>query len=406
MSASWPRPAAQRVVVVGGSVAGLRAAEGLRRSGYAGEVLVVGAEPHLPYHRPPLSKEALASGPDAEALALPLGRHAQHLTWRLGQRVTSSDLDAHTVTVEDGSVIDWDGLVVATGLRPRRLELPGPATGRHELRTVEDAVQLRAALVPGTRLVVVGAGFIGCEVAATARGLGVGVDVVAPEPVPMQQPLQADLGRAVQAVHEREGVRFHLGTLPVGLGGEGRLTSVALDDGREIGADVLLAAVGATPDVGWLRGNGLDLTDGVLCDDHLRVQGRPDVVACGDVARFPNLLFDDVPRRVEHATMASDTGKQAGRVLASLLRTGEADGKAFAPVPSFWTDQFELRIQSFGAVGLGGEDVRVLEGDLSGEVTVGYHRDDELVGVVCVGMAGRQRHWHDTIAARRPSGAA
>ena len=408
----------RRIVIVGASLAGLRAAENVRKAGYAGEVVVIGAESHQPYHRPPLSKNALADSPDAPdssdgldpgSLALPLGRYAQSVTWRFGRAVTTCDLDGHTVTLDDGTVLRWEGLVVATGLRPCRLDLPGPAEGRHALRTLDDAHRLRASLTRGTRLVVVGAGFIGCEVAATARGLGVEVDVVAPESTPMEWPLQAELGRVLQRRHERAAVSFHLGVLPVALDGDGRLTGLLLSDGHRIDADLVLEAIGTQPAVDWLDGNGLDLSDGVLCDNDLRVQGRPDVVACGDIARFPNPLFDDVPRRVEHWTMASDTGKHAGKTLGSWLTTGADPAEkaspagTFAPVPSFWTDQHDLHLQSFGAVGLGGDDVRVLEGDLSGEVTVGYHRDGQLVGVVCVGMDGRQRHWRNTIAARLPA---
>jgi 3-phenylpropionate/trans-cinnamate dioxygenase ferredoxin reductase component len=246
---------------------------------------------------------------------------------------------------------------------------------------------LRAELSPGARVVVVGAGFIGCEVAATARSLGAEVTVVAPESVPMERPLQGDLGLALQRRHEARGVRFHLGVVPVELSGTGRVSSVLLSDGTRLPADVVVEAVGCLPNVEWLAGNGLDLTDGVRCDDRLRVEGRSDVVACGDIARFANPLFDDVPRRVEHWTMVADTAKRAGRSLGSQLATGAVDSDQFAPLPSFWSDQYDLRIQSFGAVGLGAADVRVLEGDLDGEVVVGYHRDDVLVGVVMIGYA-------------------
>jgi NADPH-dependent 2,4-dienoyl-CoA reductase/sulfur reductase-like enzyme len=391
---------------------GLRAAEAVRKAGFTGAVVVIGAERHMPYNRPPLSKQALAAEPDLATLTFRVPRAARDITWRLGECVAAADLDHHTVTLAGGEVLDWAGLVVATGLRPRRLVTPGPLGGRHVIRTLEDATTLRSQLTPGARLVIVGAGFIGCEVAATARALGVEVDVIAPEAVPMERPLQRALGAALQRRHEEHGVRFHLGAVPIEFRGsngtgavaaEDRVISVLVSDGTEIPADVVVEAVGAVPNTAWLDGNGLDLRDGVTCDDRLRVEGRADVVACGDITRFPNTLFDDVPRRTEHWTMVTDTAKQAGHTLGCYLAAADPGGTPFRPVPSFWSDQYDLRIQSFGAVGLGGDDVRVLEGELGGDVAMGYHRDGVLVGVVLVGLGGRQLAYRTMIAERLPA---
>lgn len=390
---------AGRVVVVGASMGGLRAAEAVAKAGYPGEVLVIGEEPRMPYNRPPLSKDALRGGLDEQRLEFRVPRGAADVVWRLDTRVAAADLTARTVTTAGGDQVAWDGLVVATGLRPRRLDLQGPEDGRYVIRTLEDAGRVRAALLAARRLVVVGAGFIGCEVAATARGLGVEVDVVAPEDVPMQRPLRHELGAALQRRHEREGVRFHLGTVPLGFGGHDRVTSVELADGTVLETDMVVEAVGCEPEIEWLDGNGLDLRDGVLCDDALRVEGRPDVVACGDVARFPNRSVDDVPRRVEHWTSVTDTARRAGATLGRYLVGAEQDPSPFAAVPSFWSDQYELRLQSFGSVGVG-DRTEVLEGDLDGEVAVGYLRDDALVGVVMVGLGGRHRHYRDLVAAQ------
>lgn len=390
---------AGRVVVVGASMGGLRAAEAVVKAGYDGEVLVLGEEARMPYNRPPLSKDALAGGLDEARLEFRLPRGAADVIWRLDTRVAAADLAAGTVTTADGEQIGWDGLVVATGLRPRRLSLQGPEDGRHVIRTLDDAKRLREALLAAKHLVIIGAGFIGCEVAATARGLGVDVDVVAPEDVPMQRPLRHELGAALQRRHEREGVRFHLGTVPVAFGGTERVSSVELADGTVIDTDLVVEAVGCLPEVQWLEGNGLDLRDGLLCDNAMRVEGRPDVVACGDLARFPNLLLDEVPRRVEHWTMVTDTARKAGSTLGRHLIGAELDATPFAPVPSFWSDQYDLRIQSFGSVGVG-ERVEVLEGDLAElDVAVGYFREDVLVGVVMVGLGGRHRHYRDLVAA-------
>ena len=380
--------ATDRVVVVGASMAGLRAAEAVRKAGYAGEVVVIGDEPHMPYNRPPLSKTALGTAPDDLSFRIP--RHARDATWRLGEPVTAADLSARTVTLSGGDTLGWSGLVIASGLRPRRLPLPGP--DRCVIRTIEDAARVRAALRPGTRLVVVGAGFVGCEVAAAARTLGARVDVVAPERVPVERPLGPLLGAALQRRHEAHGVRFHLGTVPV----EYREASVVLGDGTELPADLVVEAVGCTPATEWLAGTGLDLTDGVLCDNALRAGGRPDVVACGDLARFPNPLFDAVPRRVEHWTMATDTGKRAGTTLARHLTGAVGDEPPFAPLPSFWSDQYGFRLQSYGAVGPA-DDVRVLEGDPDGEVAVGYHRTGRLTGVVLLGLGARYAHYRSLV---------
>jgi NADPH-dependent 2,4-dienoyl-CoA reductase/sulfur reductase-like enzyme len=377
---------------------GLRAAEAVRKAGFTGEITVIGDEPHMPYNRPPLSKDALLGSGAAADLAFRVPRAAQDVIWRLGERVTASDLAARTVTLDGGETLGWNGLVVATGLSPRRLPIPGPLSGRHVIRTLDDIAGLRKELTPGGRLVVLGAGFIGCEVAAVARGFGLEVDVVAPEAVPIERPLGTELGSALRRRHEAHGVRFHLGRLPIRFEGVERVSCVVLDDGAELPADAVIEAVGCAPNTGWLHGNGLDLGDGVLCDNLLRVEGRPDVVACGDVARFPNPLFDELPRRVEHWTMVTDTAKKAGNSLGRHLIGADPDPAPFAPIPSFWSDQYDLRLQSFGAVGLGAQDVRVLEGDLDDEVAVGYHRGGRLVGVVLIGLAARYQHYRGLIA--------
>ncbi|ACZ90175.1 NAD(P)/FAD-dependent oxidoreductase [Streptosporangium roseum] len=379
-----------RIVVVGASMSGLRAAERLRAGGFTGEIVAIGDETHLPYNRPPLSKEALASEVTHEAVAFRLRPAVADVTWRLGSPVTAADLAARTVRLADGAELACDGLVVATGVRPRRLPVPGPAAGRHVVRTLEDAAALRAELRPGVRALVIGAGFIGCEVAATARGLGCRVTVVAPESAPMLRPLGAGLGTALRHRHEAEGVRFLLGRTVNRFLGDGRtaerVRGAELSDGTVVEAGVVVEAVGSASDTAWLEGNGLDLSDGVLCDNALRVEGRPRVVAVGDVARFPNPRYDDVARRVEHWSIPTDTARRAAASLLADLGHAAHDPAPFAPLPTFWSDQYDLRIQSFGAPTLGCDDIRVLEGDLGGEVVVGYHDADRLVGVVMIGL--------------------
>ncbi|WP_225101661.1 NAD(P)/FAD-dependent oxidoreductase [Streptomyces sp. CoH27] len=380
-------PTSGRVVVAGGSMGGLRAAEQLRAAGWTGTITVIGDEPHMPYNRPPLSKEVLAGKAPFESLAFTPKAAAADVEWRLGTRVVAADLDQRVVELDDGSAISYDGLVVATGMRPRRLRCPGPLVGRHTVRTLADAQGLRDELTrPGARVVVVGAGFIGCEVAATAVGLGVReVTVVDPLPLPMVGPLGELLGRALLKRHEERGVRFALGTGVSGFEGEDRVTGVVLSDGTVLPADVVVESVGSVANVEWLEGNGLDLSDGVLTCEQLRVGGRPEVVAVGDVARFPNARYDGVPRRVEHWSIPTDTAKHAAKALVAHLTGKDGELVPFAPLPTFWSDQHDFRLQSFGAPVLGKDDVRILDGDPDGDVLVGYHAGDRLVGVVALG---------------------
>ncbi|MGP4025876.1 NAD(P)/FAD-dependent oxidoreductase [Actinomadura sp. 3N407] len=370
-----PGERARRIVVVGASLGGLRAAEQLRAAGHTGDLTVIGDEPHPPYNRPPLSKEVLAAEVSFDRVAFRMRAAVADVGWRLGTAVTGADLAARIVRLADGTEIPYDGLVIATGLRPRRLDVPGTGPSRHVVRTLDDAAALRACLRPGTRVAVVGAGFIGCEVAATARTLGADVTVAAPESAPMLRPLGPDLGAELRRRHEERGVRFLLGRTVARFTGDG----LKLSDGTAVPAEVVVEAVGAMPCVEWLEGNGLDLSDGVLCDGALRAEGRPEVVAVGDVARFPNRRYDDVPRRVEHWSIPTDTAKRAARALL-----GKEEGP-FMPLPSFWSDQYGMRLQSFGAPNLGDGDIRVLEGELGEEAVLGYHRDGGLVGVVMLG---------------------
>ena len=376
-----------RIVVAGASMAGLRTAEQLRAAGWTGAITLVGDEPHMPYNRPPLSKEVLAGKAPFDSLAFRPRASVADAEWRLGRKVVCADLDERTVRLDDCRALSYDGLVVATGMRPRRLACPGPSAGRHTVRTLDDAHGLRVALTrPGARVVVVGAGFIGCEVAATAVALGVAeVTVVDPLPLPMGGPLGELLGRALLGRHEARGVRFALGTGVAGFAGEERVTGVELSDGSVLPADVDVESVGSVANTARLDGNGLDLRDGVLTDELLRVGGRPEVVAVGDVARFPNARYDAVPRRVEHWSIPTDTAKHAAKVLVRHLCGRQEELAPFAPLPTFWSDQHDFRLQSFGAPVLGQDDVRILDGDPGGDVLVGYHRDGRLVGVVALG---------------------
>jgi NADPH-dependent 2,4-dienoyl-CoA reductase/sulfur reductase-like enzyme len=399
------------VVVVGASLGGLRAAEQLRAQGFDGSLVVLGDEPHMPYNRPPLSKEALlGSGADVTADELVSGlafrprAAATGIDWRLGRAVTSADLRARTVTLGGEEVLAYDGLVAATGLRPRRLPQVQPAGGRHVVRTAGDAARLRRDIGPGTRAVVVGAGFIGCETAATLRGLGCDVVVVEPQEVPMLRGVGAEVGAALLEHHAAAGVRFVTGQGVARLVGDDRVTGVVLDDGTLLHCDVVVESVGSHCNTEWLAGNGLDLSDGLLCDNGLRVEGRRDVVAVGDIARFPNPRFDDVPRRVEHWSIPGDTARRAAASVIAHLSGDDPAAEPFTPLPAFWSDQFGLRLQSFGAPGLA-DSVDVVEGHLGrlGDGTaVVYRLAGEPVGVLLVNVPVSQHAGYRALLTTTP----
>jgi NADPH-dependent 2,4-dienoyl-CoA reductase/sulfur reductase-like enzyme len=383
------------VVIVGASMGGLRVAEALRRFGYTGPITAIGDEPYAPYNRPPLSKEVLAKEVSHEAVAFAQRPATEDVNWILGTRVVSADLENKTVTDSNGDTHAHSALIAATGLRPKRLQVPnGELAGRHAVRTLDDAIGLRAALVPGARVVILGAGFIGCEVAATARKLGCEVTVVAPGVHPIVRPLGVELAKEIQRRHEAEGVRFLMKTTITDLIGTARVEGVQLDSGERLDCDVLVEAIGSHANTEWLEGTDIDITDGILTDNAMRamrIDGtvHEDVFAIGDVARFANPIFDDVARRVEHWNIPTDTAKRVGQVLGAKLNTAEnwpsvLDEK-FAPVPSFWSDQFEMHILAFGLLSLA-DEVKIIAGEIDGDCVFGYYRAGTMVGVCGIGL--------------------
>ncbi|MGD9861600.1 MAG: NAD(P)/FAD-dependent oxidoreductase [Pseudodonghicola sp.] len=378
-----------RIAVIGASLAGLRTAEALRAALPEARILLAGDEPHAPYNRPPLSKEAMeglagapASAPDVfEKLLLRSKLAAGDIELRLGQAAVA--VEDGRVHLADGSRIAADWIVAATGLRPRRLALKGAEDRRHVLRGFDDARGLAAGLTPGARLAVIGAGFIGCEIAATARKLGLHVTLVEPAPQPMLRALGPRVAAAMAALHRRHGVTLRTGR-GVSAFGDNHLV---LDDGDRIEADVIVEALGSLPNTGWLEASGADLSDGVLVDGRMIAPGAANLLAVGDIARFANPLFDAEPRRVEHWCIPGFTAKRAAETIAALS-AGREPAPDFAPLPSFWSDQYGLRLQSFGAPALA-DTQTVVEGDLSqiGEapVIVEYARAGHPVAVTGLG---------------------
>jgi len=378
---------------------GLRVAESLRKSGYLGDLTVIGDEPHAPYNRPPLSKEVLAEHVDHAAVAFALSEQLDDVRWILGNGVVASDLEGQRLTLSNGDVVEFGVLIIATGLRPRRLtELGRPTHGVHAIRTLDDAIALRAELVPGAKVVVYGAGFIGCEAAATATKLGAAVTVVGKGPVPMLRPLGRALAEDIQRRHEAHGVVFRNNTTVTAIHGDERITGVELSSGDVLECDVFIEAVGSLPNVEFLAGNDIDIDSGVHVDDRLRAlrgNGEPwaNVFAIGDVARFPIPEFDPHTRRVEHWNIPTEMARKVGRLVALELANDteavEAEiAKGFSPIPSFWSDQFEVSLLSYGLLDQG-DTVELLEGEVGGDCVYGYYRDGKMVGVCGIGM--RQR---------------
>ena len=373
----------ERVVIVGASLAGLRAAETLRQQEFAGNVTVVSDETETPYDRPPLSKKVLSGEwePDRIRLRKPEIIESLAVDWVLGDRAVSADPSERFVTLQSGRRLDYDGLIIATGGVVRRLPGQPDWQGVHTLRTLDDSLRLRAELEPGRRVIVIGAGFIGLEVAATARTRGCEVTVLEGAPAPLIRGLGAEMGRLVARIHEQNGVNVRCG---VGVDGfveaePGVVGGVRLSGGEIVGADVVVVGVGVAPATAWLESSGLELRDGVVCDETLRA--APRVYAAGDVARWPNrLLGREV--RVEHWTNASEQGAMAARNLLAESR-GEA-GTAYESVPFFWSDQYTSRIQFLGRAE-GDETVEIVAGSPDENSFVAlYHQGDEFRAVLGV----------------------
>ncbi|HWO64996.1 MAG TPA: FAD-dependent oxidoreductase [Umezawaea sp.] len=363
------------VLVVGASTAGLGVVEGLRRKGFPGSIQLVGAEDELPYDRPPLSKKVLSGEwPPERALLRDddrLDDLCVHLV--LGRRAVGLDVDGHRVELADGWRVGYRTLVVATGLVPRRLPFGRGLSGVHTVRTLHDSALLRSDLLAARGVVVIGAGVLGCEIAATARGMDLDVTVVDPLPTPMQRHLGPELGGHVAALHVANGVRMRTGTPATGLVGKrGRVVGVRLGGGEVVPADVVVVAIGSTPATEWLTGSGVALDDGVVCDS--RCRAAPDVYAVGDVARWRHDgLGADV--RLENRTNAV---AQAAFVAGHLSGTDQP----YTPVPYFWTDQHDTRIQVHGWVPAGA-DVRVVDGSPgSGRFVALAETGGEPVGVI------------------------
>ncbi|MEX5300386.1 FAD-dependent oxidoreductase [Kocuria sp. CPCC 205292] len=333
----------ESLVIVGASLAGLSAARAARNLGFEGRVVIIGDDHQRPYDRPPLSKDFLAGRLQPADLALETDDEALDAEWILGTRAVSFDPATRLVHLADGTTVHAAGLVIATGASPRSLPQIAAAANVVSLRTLDDAQRLRTLLTPGARLVVVGAGFIGAEVASTAHALGLEVTVLEKSPTPLCGPLGTQLGAVVAGLHERAGVELICGAEIADFAlTDGSVTAVHLAGGRVLEADVVLVGIGAVPNTAWLESSGIELGNGVLCDA-TGATSIPGVVAVGDCAAW----WDPATarhHRVEHWTGAAQRPAVA---VAALLGADQAGLPPVKP-PYFWSDQYGTRLQFVG----------------------------------------------------------
>ncbi len=367
----------ETIVIVGANVGGARAADTLRQEGFEGRVVLVGAEPDLPYERPALSKELLWGTMSEEKVFLHAREYydEQRIELRLGLRATGLDPAAHEVALEDGTRLRYDRLLVTTGATPRRLNVPGAEMdGLLYLRTLADARQLRRRVQTASRVVVVGTGFIGAEAAASCRGLGKEVVALEAAPVPLERALGPEVGRLYAEIHRGHGVDLRVGAAVTGFSGQGRVEAVETTSGTRIEGDLFVVGVGVVPVTDWLAGSGLAVDNGVIVDE-LQRASVPDVYAAGDVANWWHPELSE-RLRVEHFDNAQNQGVAAAK---SMLGRGEP----YAPVPYFWSDQFGMSLQYVGHAR--GDDRVVLRGAVdSGSWTAFYLRDDHLRAALTV----------------------
>ncbi|HEX2678674.1 MAG TPA: FAD-dependent oxidoreductase [Polyangiales bacterium] len=366
----------RRVLIVGASLAGLRSAEALRKRGYDGALTLVGDEPHKPYDRPPLSKQVLSGEWEAEKVFFRQkeGYDALNAELVLGRRAKALDMHARRVMLDDGCALDYDALLIATGAAPRVLRGTEGLRGVFTLRTLDDALAIKQALAARPRVAVIGAGFIGLEVAASCRKLGLDVTVVEALPTPLSAVLGSAVGESVAAMHAAHGVTLRTGVTVTRLEGEAHVERVRLSDGNAFDAELVVVGIGVVPNTQWLEGSGVALSDGVLCDAACGTN-VPGVYAAGDVSRAHNALFEE-SMRVEHWSNAID---QSQAFAAQLLGSDEVPAP---PVPYFWSDQYDVKLQFAGRI-RASDELHQVHGALNDrKYVVAYAREGKLRGVL------------------------
>lgn len=333
------------IVIVGSSIGGVRTAQSLRLEGYEGEIILVGEEPGLPYDKPPLSKSLMAGklGESSIGLLTKVQADDAGIELLLGRKATGLNIAGALLELEGHEPVHFDNLVIATGASAR----PSPwghRPGIHVLRTLDDARKLRADLLEGGELAVIGSGFIGAEVAATGRALGLDVTVIDPLPVPMSRIFNPEIGRWFGDLHRSNGVKTIFGTGVESIEGEQGSFILGLTDGQKIRASAVLVGIGAVPNDSWLGSSGLLVDDGVVLDEYCRAVNFPQVYAVGDVARWRHQKHgEDI--RIEHWTNAVE---QASCVAYNITHPDEP--RAYTPIEYVWSDQYDWKIQVVGRV--------------------------------------------------------
>jgi 3-phenylpropionate/trans-cinnamate dioxygenase ferredoxin reductase subunit len=362
------------LVIVGASLAGAKAAEGAREAGFDGRIVLIGDEAHAPYERPPLSKDVLRGEKEVESTRVhPDGFYRDHDVELVTDEVVTVDVEAHRLDTAGGEVVEFDSTILATGAEPRRLDIAGTELGGvHHLRTIDDSIRLRDALRSATRVAVIGAGWIGSEVAASARQMGADVVLIDPAPVPLQRVLGDEIGSVFRQLHADHGVTLRLGAGVEALRGTKTVEEVVLDDGRVERADVVVAGIGVTPRTALAETAGLEVDNGIVVDQHLE-SAVPGVFAAGDVA---NAWHPHFARRlrVEHWANAQNQGIAAGRNAAGA-------GEAYDRLPYFFSDQYDLGMEYVG-YGSSDDEVAVRGDHAARELIAFWHRD----GVVSAAM--------------------
>jgi len=381
------------VVIVGGGLAAARTAEQLRRADYTGAITIVSDENHLPYDRPPLSKEVLRAETDDVTLK-PAEFYADNdIAVLLGNGARSVDTVAKSLTLADGTTLGYDELVIATGLVPKRIPSFPDLPGIHVLRSLDESRALRSEAREADRAVVVGAGFIGCEVAASLRTLDVNVTLVEPQPAPLASVLGEQIGGLITRLHQAEGIDVRCGVGVAEVSGDDRVRKVTLTDGSELDADLVIVGIGSKPATDWLEDSGITIDNGVVCDEVGRTTA-PHVWAIGDVASWLDVVAGQV--RVEHWSNVAD---QARAMVPAILGH---EASAAVTVPYFWSDQYDVKIQCLGEPEAT-DTVHIVEDD-GRKFLAYYERDGVVVGVVGGGMPGKVMKTRAKIAAGAPIG--
>ncbi len=379
------------IIIVGGGLAAARAAEQLRRSEFSGPITIVSDEDHLPYDRPPLSKEVLRSETDDVTLKPAEFYEENDITMLLGAAAQSLDTAAKTLTLADGTALEYDDLIIATGLVPKTIPSFPDLEGIRVLRSFDESMAIRKHAGSARHAVIVGAGFIGCEVAASLRGLGVDVALVEPQPTPLASVLGEQIGSLVARLHRAEGVDVRCGVGVAEVRGVEHVEKVVLSDGTELDADLVVVGIGSRPATEWLEGSGIELDNGVVCDAVGRASAS-NVWALGDVASWRNMVGHQV--RVEHWSNVAD---QARVLVPSML--GE-EPPATVSIPYFWSDQYDVKIQCLGEPQA--DDIVHLVEDDGRKFLAFFERDGVVTGVVGGGMPGKVMKSRNKIAHGAP----